>query len=63
MTDFRFETCDHCHGSGVETFGCWVYEHGCGFPHRDIEERPCSKCSGNGECEFEVEPITLDDLT
>lgn len=60
-TDTRFETCDHCNGSGVEAFRITVYEHRCGFPHDDSDERPCPACDGAGQREYEVESITLED--
>lgn len=40
--------CNACDGSGVEVFGTWVYEHGCGYGHNSTDERPCGKCNGNG---------------
>lgn len=42
-------TCEACDGSGVEVFGVWVYEHGCGFGHNSTDERPCERCGGLGE--------------
>lgn len=57
-----FATCCACNGSGVETFGITVYEHGCGFSHPSTDERPCTYCSGEGVVETRVEPITLEDL-
>lgn len=59
---FIFATCSHCSGSGVEVFRVTVYEHGCGFPHDDSDERPCPACNGEGVLETEAEPITLEDL-
>lgn len=31
---------------GVVAHRVLVYEPGCGFPHDDVEERPCPECSG-----------------
>lgn len=60
---FIFAECSACDGSGVETFGITVYEPGCGFSHpSSTDERPCSKCNGTGEEEYDAEPITLEDL-
>lgn len=44
----QWNECSRCDGTGVEVFGVTVYEHGCGFSHRDTEERPCTKCDGAG---------------
>lgn len=41
-------TCDDCGGSGVYAVRVTVYEHGCGFPHDDTDERPCERCGGEG---------------
>lgn len=41
-------TCEACDGSGVQAFRVSVYEHGCGFPHDDTDERPCPECLGDG---------------
>lgn len=60
--NFIFATCPACDGSGVETFGVTVYEHGCGFSHPSTDERECPYCHGAGTVETEVEPITLEDL-
>lgn len=57
-----FIPCPACDGSAVKVIGCMVYEHGCGFPHRDTDEIPCPECEGAGTVEVEAEPITLDDL-
>jgi hypothetical protein len=48
--------CSACGGSGVEVFRVTVYEHGCGFPHDDSDERPCGKCNGHGGWLDDVEP-------
>ena len=40
--------CNACEGSGVEVFGTWVYEPGCGFGHASSDERPCRECNGAG---------------
>lgn len=40
--------CEACDGSGVEVFGTWEYEPGCGFGHASSDERPCSNCDGAG---------------
>lgn len=42
-------TCAACDGKGYTVHRVAVYEHGCGFPHDDSEERPCPECSGYGE--------------
>lgn len=60
--NFIFSTCPLCDGSGVETFGITVYEHGCGFSHGSTDERPCPACDGEGVVEIKVELITLEDL-
>jgi hypothetical protein len=57
-----FVDCDHCDGSGVIASRVTVYEHGCGFPHNDTDERPCPECDGTGQREVEVEPITPGDI-
>lgn len=41
--------CEACGGEGHTVHRITVYEHGCGFPHDDIEERPCTACNGLGE--------------
>lgn len=48
--------CDACNGSGVEVFGIWVYEPGCGFGHDSTDERPCGKCAGAGGWPDDAEP-------
>ncbi len=50
--------CDVCEGSGVEAFRVTVYEHGCGFPHDDTDERPCRCCDGAGGWMDEAESDT-----
>jgi len=40
--------CTACDGEGHTVHRISVYEHGCGFPHDDSEERPCDKCGGLG---------------
>jgi len=52
-------TCDVCDGSGVEAFRVTVYEHGCGFPHDDTDERPCRGCGGAGIWIGEAEPDAI----
>lgn len=42
-------TCEVCDGRGYIVHRVTVYEHGCGFPHDDSEERQCPECSGYGE--------------
>jgi hypothetical protein len=42
-------TCDACDGRGYTSHRITVYEHGCGFPHDDTDERRCEKCGGLGE--------------
>jgi ssDNA-binding Zn-finger/Zn-ribbon topoisomerase 1 len=44
--------CPECNGSGVIVYGVTVYEHGCGFPHDDTDERPCPECSEQEEIKF-----------
>lgn len=55
-------TCPECDGSAVTTRCVWVYERGCGFPHRDTEEDPCPGCEGAGQILVEGELVTLRDL-
>jgi DnaJ-class molecular chaperone len=52
--------CDACDGSGVEVFGTFVYEPGCGFGHDSTDERPCGKCNGAGGWVDDVEPDQRD---
>lgn len=40
--------CPACEGTGITGQRITVYEHGCGFPHYDTEERPCARCNGAG---------------
>lgn len=40
--------CSQCCGEGVTRQATMVYEHGCGFPHEDVEETPCQSCNGAG---------------
>lgn len=57
--------CAVCDGAGVIAHRVTVYEHGCGFPHDDTDERPCSDCKGSGRpicprCgERPIDPIFL----
>lgn len=60
--DPLFVPCPECNGLAVKAIGCWVYEHGCGFPHRDSDEIPCPECDGHGDVEVEGAPLTLEDL-
>jgi hypothetical protein len=62
MSGFIVEDCPACDGYGVTAHRVTVYEHGCGFPHSDTDERPCERCGGAGYIEDDVEPITLEDL-
>jgi hypothetical protein len=62
--------CDHCDGSGIIARRVSVYEHGCGVPHDDTDERPCPKCDGTGEREItggpnviHIDGLVLDALT
>lgn len=57
-----FVECEACGGSAVQVIGCWVFEHGCGFAHRDTDEIPCPACDGFGEVEIKGNPLTLEDL-
>lgn len=41
--------CETCAGDGCIRRLITVYEHGCGFPHDDVEEQPCPDCGGSGE--------------
>lgn len=41
--------CEECGGEGCDRRRVTVYEHGCGFPHDDVEEIPCLACGGTGE--------------
>lgn len=43
------DICPVCGGEGCERRGIWVYEHGCGFGHDDVEEIRCVECGGTGE--------------
>lgn len=49
-------TCEACDGEGYTVHGAWTYEHGCGVPWRDTEERPCEKCNGAGWWIGDAEP-------
>ena len=44
----RWYDCPTCGGEGYTVHRITVYEHGCGFPHDDSEERPCENCKGAG---------------
>jgi hypothetical protein len=48
--------CPECRGAGHTVHRITVYEHGCGFPHDDTEERPCERCRGEGGWIDDVEP-------
>lgn len=37
-----------CGGEGMTVHRVTVYEHGCGFPHDDTDERLCVECNGCG---------------
>jgi hypothetical protein len=54
-----FVPCDNCDGSGIIARRVTVYEHGCGVPHDDTDERPCPKCDGTGEREITGEPNVI----
>lgn len=41
-----WEDCPACDGAGIQVYRVTVYEHGCGFPHDDSDERPCGLCGG-----------------
>lgn len=49
-------TCEACDGSGVEVFGTWIYEPGCGHGHNSTDERPCGACNGAGWWVDDAEP-------
>jgi hypothetical protein len=40
--------CEECGGEGSTRHRITVYERGCGFPHDDVDERPCKACGGTG---------------
>jgi hypothetical protein len=40
--------CPYCGGDGHTLHRISVYEHGCGFPHDDVEARHCTDCHGVG---------------
>jgi hypothetical protein len=44
----EFITCDQCGGEGHQLRTVWVYEHGCGVPHEDVEAVKCDVCNGAG---------------
>lgn len=44
----QWHECAACNGEGYTVHKVSVYEHGCGFPHDDSEERQCGKCDGAG---------------
>lgn len=48
--------CEHCDGTGYIPRRITVYEHGCGFPHDDVEEIKCEACGGYGGYVADVEP-------
>jgi DnaJ-class molecular chaperone len=56
-------TCEACEGSGVEVFGTWVYEHGCGFGHNSTDERPCGACNGAGWWVDDASPDPMGTIT
>jgi hypothetical protein len=47
--------CPDCGGDGIIRTAIQVYEHGCGFPHDDVDERPCQSCNGLGWFIWEAE--------
>lgn len=51
-------TCGVCDGRGYTLHRVTVYEHGCGFPHDDTDERPCEHCGGYGEFIDDAEGYT-----
>ncbi len=58
----QLHTCSTCDGSGVQVYGCTVYEAGCHFSHESSDERECPDCKGSGFDEvIEVEPDSNDD--
>ncbi len=44
----QFFECVQCCGEGHQLRATWVYEHGCGFGHEDVEAVPCDVCNGSG---------------
>jgi hypothetical protein len=54
--------CTACDGSGIQTFRVTVYEHGCGFPHDDSDERPCPHCFGRGGWIDDVQADSEDEM-
>lgn len=50
---FTLATCCACDGKGYSAHRISVYEHGCGFPHHDIDEIKCQQCNGYGEIVIE----------
>lgn len=52
-----FVVCPCCAGSGIIAQAITVYEPGCGFPHKDTDERPCPECDGTGIHETTWEPV------
>jgi hypothetical protein len=62
-TDVSLQLCPSCGGEGYELVSFWVYEHGCGVPHRDVAHgRRCEECNGDGLALIPVEPIDEEDL-
>lgn len=51
LPDDDEDHCMNCNGHGYLYRTISIYEHGCAFPHPDIEERPCPQCGGMGEAE------------
>lgn len=63
MSNFRIVECAACGGEGRILVSGWVYEHGCGVPHRDLlDDGRCDLCDGTGGEIIETEPVTLEDL-
>jgi hypothetical protein len=51
----EWRECPACDGKGYTVHRVTVYEHGCGFPHYDSDERECEKCQGCGGWVDDVE--------
>lgn len=54
--------CSLCNGLAKVGRRVTVYEHGCGFPHDDVEEDDCPECEGAGQLLVDGALITLEDL-
>jgi hypothetical protein len=62
MTRPILVNCPVCAGYGAIGVRIDVYEHGCGFSHPDVDEKPCPECEGTGGILTESERFVLEDM-